>query len=73
LITNRASIQGKRQQRFKRLEKGLKEIKMYMETSTKKIYHCNVELTLDIIGGKWKPLIIHHIGNCEVIRYGEKT
>jgi DNA-binding HxlR family transcriptional regulator len=42
-----------------------------METDAKKVYHCNVELTLDIIGGKWKPLIIHHIGNCEVIRYGE--
>lgn len=38
---------------------------------TKKVFHCNVELTLDIIGGKWKPLIMHHIGNYDSIRYGE--
>lgn len=24
-------------------------------------YNCPVELTLDIIGGKWKCLIIHHL------------
>ena len=36
-----------------------------------KVFHCNVELTLDIIGGKWKPLIMHHIGNSGPIRYGE--
>ncbi|WLR46612.1 helix-turn-helix domain-containing protein [Halobacillus litoralis] len=36
-----------------------------------KLYYCNVELSLDIIGGKWKPLIIHHIGGAGVIRYGE--
>lgn len=42
-----------------------------MEKNEKKVFHCNVELTIDIIGGKWKPLIIHHIGNSGVIRYGE--
>ena len=42
-----------------------------MSKITEKVFHCNVELTLDIIGGKWKPLIIHHIGNTSVIRYGE--
>lgn len=36
-----------------------------------KVFNCNMELTLDIIGGKWKPLIIYHIGNNEVLRYGE--
>lgn len=41
-----------------------------MEKS-KKVFHCNVELTIDIIRGKWKPLIIHYIGNSGVIRYGE--
>lgn len=42
-----------------------------MQKNEKKVFRCNVELTLDIIGGKWKPLIIHHIGNSGVIRYGE--
>ncbi len=36
-----------------------------------KVFNCNMELTLDIIGGKWKPLIIFHIGNSSVLRYGE--
>ncbi|OOM69345.1 helix-turn-helix domain-containing protein [Clostridium sp. BL-8] len=42
-----------------------------MAKSEKKVFYCNVELTIDIIGGKWKPLIIHHIGKSGVIRYGE--
>ncbi len=37
----------------------------------KKTFYCNVELALDIIGGKWKPLVIYHIGNSGNIRYGE--
>lgn len=41
-----------------------------METSPK-IFNCNMELTLDIIGGKWKPILIYHIGTCEKLRYGE--
>ncbi len=36
-----------------------------------RVFNCNMELTLDIIGGKWKPLIIFHIGNSEKLRYGE--
>ena len=36
-----------------------------------KVFNCNMELTLDIIGGKWKPLIIYHIGNNKKLRYGE--
>ncbi|MFI3115286.1 MAG: helix-turn-helix domain-containing protein [Clostridia bacterium] len=36
-----------------------------------KIFNCNMELTLDIIGGKWKPIIIYHIGNNPKMRYGE--
>ncbi len=36
-----------------------------------KKFYCNVELSLDIMAGKWKPLIIHHIGLSKVIRYGE--
>lgn len=37
---------------------------------TKKVFYCNTELALDIIGGKWKPLIIYHLGYNEVIRFG---
>ena len=37
---------------------------------TKKNYYCHFELTLDIIGGKWKPLILYYIGTNKVIRYG---
>lgn len=36
-----------------------------------KVFNCNMELTLDIIGGKWKPIIIYHVGNGEKVRYGE--
>ena len=36
-----------------------------------KTFNCNMELTLDIIGGKWKPLVIFHIGNSKKLRYGE--
>lgn len=36
-----------------------------------KTFNCNMELTLDIIGGKWKPIIIYHIGNSKKMRYGE--
>ncbi len=25
-------------------------------------YHCHMELTLDLIGGKWKSLILWHLG-----------
>ena len=38
---------------------------------SKKVFHCNVELTVDIIKGKWIPLIICRIGDSGVIRYGE--
>lgn len=36
-----------------------------------KVFNCNMELTLDIIGGKWKPIIIYHIGSKKILRYGE--
>ncbi len=36
-----------------------------------RVFNCNMELTLDIIGGKWKPLLIFHIGNQTQLRYGQ--
>lgn len=33
-------------------------------------YSCSMELTLDIIGGKWKPLIIWHLGR-KTMRFSE--
>ncbi|HCW52289.1 MAG TPA: MarR family transcriptional regulator [Clostridium sp.] len=38
---------------------------------SKKVFNCNVELTIDVIKSKWTPIIIIEIGNSEVIRYGE--
>ena len=39
--------------------------------SKQKTFYCNTELAIDIIGGKWKPLIIYHLGHNNVIRFGE--
>ncbi len=36
----------------------------------KPIYNCHFELTLDVIGGKWKPIILYYIGHNQVLRYG---
>lgn len=42
-----------------------------MNEDNKKVFYCNTELALDVIGGKWKPLIIYHLGYNDVIRFGE--
>lgn len=42
-----------------------------MSKSNNKVFYCNVGLAIDIIGGKWKPLIIYHMGRNQVIRFGE--
>ncbi len=43
------------------------------ETKTlgNKPYRCGFELTLDLIGGKWKLLIIYFLAERPVLRFGE--
>lgn len=32
-------------------------------------YSCSVEVTLDVISGKWKPLILYHLAQMETVRF----
>ncbi|MEG1483532.1 winged helix-turn-helix transcriptional regulator [Clostridium sp.] len=34
-------------------------------------YRCEIEITLEVIGGKWKSLIIWTLGLHEIIRFNE--
>jgi len=36
----------------------------------KKTYHCPVEATLGVIGGKWKSVILYHLIKDRVLRFG---
>ncbi len=36
-----------------------------------KKYYCSFELALQLIGGKWKAIILYHLGRKEVLRFGE--
>jgi DNA-binding HxlR family transcriptional regulator len=39
-------------------------------TKNGKTYHCTVEAALDVIGGKWKPVILWALGD-NVLRFNE--
>jgi len=41
-----------------------------MAASLARVYSCNVELALEILGGKWKPVILAHLKEGP-LRYGE--
>lgn len=36
-----------------------------------KKYNCYFEMTLDIMGGKWKPIILYYINLNEIARHSE--
>ena len=36
-----------------------------------KAYSCTVELTIAVVGGKWKSVILYHLIKDRVIRFGE--
>ncbi|MBM9512607.1 winged helix-turn-helix transcriptional regulator [Desulfogranum marinum] len=36
-----------------------------------KAYRCYFELTLKVIGGKWKPVIVYHLAQEGIMRFGE--
>lgn len=36
-----------------------------------KLYNCPVEATIDVVGGKWKVLILWHIKENNVVRFGQ--
>jgi DNA-binding HxlR family transcriptional regulator len=35
------------------------------------IYHCYFELTLQVLGGKWKPILLYHLSRQPIMRFSE--
>ena len=42
-----------------------------METKTDMKYNCPIQYTLDLIGGKWKLIILWHLASEGIMRYSE--
>jgi DNA-binding HxlR family transcriptional regulator len=42
-----------------------------LKTCGNKKYYCTVELTLQVIGGKWKPIIIYRLDKEGTLRFSE--
>ncbi len=45
--------------------------KCEIKTVRNREYRCFFELTLKIIGGKWKPVIVYELAKAGILRFGE--